>query len=254
MSDTLTRRSVLAGVAAAGTVLSGCGRIDSKTPAPQLLDLADGFSRHVQRLLLSGRPLVRELPAAQISPSFPVTGTSMPPGEAYQGLLASAFGDWSLRVDGLVDRPVALTLAQLRALPARTQVTLHQCDEGWSAVAQWTGVQLSRVLELSGLKKNARYCVFHCLDIAPLDGNYYYESLDLLDAMHPQTILAYGMNGQSLPVEHGAPLRLRVELQIGYKNAKYVDRIEVVDSLQSIGKGRGGWWEDFDHALWYAGQ
>jgi DMSO/TMAO reductase YedYZ molybdopterin-dependent catalytic subunit len=254
MSDTITRRSMLGGVAAAGTVLGGCGRIDSKAPAHQLLDLADGFSRHVQRLLLSGRPLVRELPAAQISPSFPITGTSMPPGEDYQRLLANAFRDWSLRVDGLVDRPIALSLAQLQALPARTQVTLHQCDEGWSAVAQWTGVQLSRVLELSGLKKSARYCVFHCLDIAPLDGNFYYESLDMLDAMHPQTILAYGMNGKSLPVEHGAPLRLRVELQIGYKNAKYVDRIEVVDSLQPIGKGRGGWWEDFDHAIWYAGQ
>jgi len=254
MSDTITRRSILGGVAAAGAVLGGCGRIDSKSPAPQLLDLADGFSRHVQRLLLSGRPLVRELPAAQISRSFPVTGTAMPPGEDYQRLLANEFRDWSLRVDGLVDRPIALTLAQLQSLPARTQVTLHQCDEGWSAVAQWTGVQLSRVLELSGLKKNARYCVFHCLDIAPLDGNYYYESLDLLDAMHPQTILAYGMNGKSLPVEHGAPLRLRVELQIGYKNAKYVDRIEVVDSLQPIGKGCGGWWEDFDHAIWYAGQ
>src|SRR5580658_8109981 len=108
MNKSITRRSMLGGVAAAGTVLSGCGRIDSKTPAPQLLDLADGFSRHVQRLLLSGRPLVRELPAAQISPSFPVTGTSMPPGEDYQRLLANAFRDRSLRVDGLVDRPIAL--------------------------------------------------------------------------------------------------------------------------------------------------
>jgi DMSO/TMAO reductase YedYZ molybdopterin-dependent catalytic subunit len=254
MKNNITRRAMLGGVAAAGTVLSGCGRIDSKTPAPQLLDLADGFTRHMQRLLLSGRPLVRELPAAQISPSFPITGTSMPPGETYRGLLDGGFREWSLRIGGLVDRPIALSLAELQALPARTQVTLHQCDEGWSAVAQWTGVQLSRLLELSGLKKNARYCVFHCLDLAPLDGNYYYESLDLLDAMHPQTILAYGMNGKPLPVEHGAPLRLRVELQIGYKNAKYVDRIEVVESLQPIGKGRGGWWEDFDHAIWYAGQ
>jgi DMSO/TMAO reductase YedYZ molybdopterin-dependent catalytic subunit len=254
MNDLITRRSMLGGIGAAGTLLSGCGRIDGTAPAPQLLDMADGFSRHMQRLLLSGRPLVRELPAAQISPSFPITGTSKPPGDAYQQLLDGEFRDWSLRVDGLVERPIALSLAQLQALPARSQVTLHQCDEGWSAVAQWTGVQLSRVLELSGLKKSARYCVFHCLDIAPLDGNFYYESLDMLDAMHPQTILAYAMNGQTLPVEHGAPLRLRVELQIGYKNAKYVDRIEVVDSLQAIGKGRGGWWEDFDHAIWYAGQ
>jgi DMSO/TMAO reductase YedYZ molybdopterin-dependent catalytic subunit len=253
MTDLISRRAVLGGIAAGATALTGCGRIDSKTPAPQLLDLADGFTRHAQRLILSGRPLVRELPVAQISPSFPVNGTSLPTGDVYRRLLDSQFHDWRLRVHGLVDRPIALSLGQLQALPARTQVTLHQCDEGWSAVAQWTGVQLSRVLQLSGLGKSARYCVFHCLDKVELDGNYYYESLDMLDAMHPQTILAYAMNGKSLPVGYGAPLRLRVELQIGYKNAKYVDRIEVVDSLQSIGKGRGGWWEDYDHAIWYAG-
>jgi DMSO/TMAO reductase YedYZ molybdopterin-dependent catalytic subunit len=157
-------------------------------------------------------------------------------------------------VHGLVERPIALSLAQLQALPARSQITMHNCDEGWSAIGQWTGVQLSRVLALSGLRPGARYVVFHCLDKMELDGAYYYESIDLLDALHPQTILAYGMNGQALPVGHGAPLRLRVERQIGYKNAKYVDRIEVVDRLTGFGKGRGGWWEDFDNAVWFAGQ
>jgi DMSO/TMAO reductase YedYZ molybdopterin-dependent catalytic subunit len=254
MSDLITRRALVGGLAAAGTLLTGCGRLDGNSPFRQALDAADGFTLHAQRLILSERSLVRELPVSQISKTFPMNGTAMPKGGYYQRILDTNFRDWKLRVHGLVDRPLSLTLAELQLLPARTQVTLHQCDEGWSAVAQWTGVQLARVLALSGLGKTARYVVFHCLDKLDLDGEYYYESVDLLDALHPQTILAYGMNGKPLPVGNGAPLRLRVERQIGYKNAKYIDRIEVVDSLKSIGKGRGGWWEDFDHAVWYAGQ
>lgn len=254
MTDSMTRRALLGGFAATGTLLAACSRVDEHSPFHQLLDAADGFTLHAQRLILSGRPLVRELPVSAISRTFPMNGTTMPEADYYRRLLDTEFRDWQLRVHGLVERPLALTLARLQSLPSRTQVTLHQCDEGWSAIGQWTGVQLARVLALSGLAKSARYVVFHCLDKVNLDGTYYYESLDLLDALHPQTILAYGMNGKPLPVGYGAPLRLRVELQIGYKNAKYVDRIEVVDSLKSIGKGRGGWWEDFDHAVWYAGQ
>ena len=255
MSKLVTRRSLLlGGMAATGTVLAGCGRIDGNAAASTLLDLADGFTRHAQRLLLSDRPLVRELSLAQVSKNFPVNGTSMPVADDYRRMLETGFRDWRLRVHGLVERPLSLSLAELKSLPARTQITLHQCDEGWSAVAQWTGVQLVRVLQLSGLQPGARYVVFHCFDRVALDNTYYYESVDLLDAMHPQTILAYGINGQPLPVGNGAPLRLRVELQIGYKNAKFIDRIEVVDSLRPFGKGRGGWWEDYDHAVWYAGQ
>jgi DMSO/TMAO reductase YedYZ molybdopterin-dependent catalytic subunit len=254
MTDGISRRALLGGVAATGSLLAACGRLDGTTPFHQLLDVADGFTLHAQRLILSKRPLVRELPASQISKTFPTNGTTLPKADSYQRLIDTEFRDWKLSVYGLVDRPLALTLAELKSLPSRTQITLHQCDEGWSAIAEWTGVQLSRVLALSGLRQSARYVVFHCLDKVDLDGAYYYESLDLLDALHPQTILAYGMNGKTLPVANGAPLRLRVELQIGYKNAKYVDRIEVVDSLKSIGKGRGGWWEDFDRAVWYAGQ
>jgi DMSO/TMAO reductase YedYZ molybdopterin-dependent catalytic subunit len=254
VSRLISRRGlVIGGAAAAGTLVTGCARVDSKWPAPAVLDAADALTRGAQRLLLGQRPLARELSLADISAHFPLSGTFMPKADTYKRLLDEEFASWRLRVHGLVERPLALSLAELRALPSRTQITLHQCDEGWSAVAQWTGVPLARVLGLAGLQKRARYAVFHCLDQVELDGNYYYESLDLLDATHPQTILAYGMNGKPLPVQHGAPLRLRVELQIGYKNAKYVDRIEVVDSLGSIGKGRGGWWEDFDHAIWYAG-
>jgi DMSO/TMAO reductase YedYZ molybdopterin-dependent catalytic subunit len=254
MRRLLSRRRLLVGSAAtAATALTGCARVDNTWPVPAVLDAADGFTRGVQRLLLRHRPLARELSLADVSAHFPLSGTFMPKGDTYRRLIDEDFATWRLRVHGLVERPLMLSLAELRALPARTQITLHQCDEGWSAVAQWTGVPLARVLGLAGLQQRARYVVFHCLDQVELDGNHYYESLDLLDATHPQTILAYGMNGAALPVQHGAPLRLRVELQIGYKNAKYVDRIEVVDSLASIGKGRGGWWEDFDHAIWYAG-
>jgi DMSO/TMAO reductase YedYZ molybdopterin-dependent catalytic subunit len=254
MNEFISRRALLGGLAATGTLLAGCSRLDDKTPFRQLLGASDGFTMHAQRLILAERALVRELPLAQLSATFPMNGTTLPKGDDYARLLETEFRDWKLRVHGLVDRPLALTLAQLQSLPARTQITMHNCDEGWSAVGQWTGVQLARVLALSGLKPSARYVVFHCLDKLDLDGNYYYESIDLRDALHPQTILAYGMNGKQLPVGYGAPLRLRVETQIGYKNAKYVDRVEVVDRLDAIGKGRGGWWEDFDDAVWYAGQ
>ena len=254
MRNSISRRAVLGGLAATGTLLAGCGRLDGRTPFRQLLDLSDEFTLRAQRLILPKHALVRELPLSQLSARFPINGTSFPRGDSYQRLLDGEFRDWRLRVHGLVERPLALTLAELKSLPARTQITMHNCDEGWSAVGQWTGVALARLLALAGIKPEARYVVFHCLDKIDLDGNYYYESLDLFDALHPQTILAYGMNGRDLPVGHGAPLRLRVETQIGYKNAKFVDRIELVDRLSSIGKGRGGWWEDFDRAVWYAGQ
>ena len=254
MSELISRRALLGGFVATGTVLAGCGRLDGKTPFRQMLAASDGFTLHAQRLILAQRPLVRELSLSQISAAFPINGTSMPHGDYYKTLLDTEFHDWQLKVHGLVARPLALSLAQIQALPARTQITMHNCDEGWSAVGQWTGVPLASLLALSGLQPSARYVVFHCLDKLDLDGKYYYESLDMLDALHPQTILAYGMNGKQLPVGYGAPLRLRVEMQIGYKNAKYVDRVEVVDRLDNIGKGRGGWWEDFDNAVWYAGQ
>ncbi len=250
----VSRRALLGSLAAAGGLMSACSRIDDTAPARTVLDLTDRFTWRAQRLLLAGRPLVRELSDSQISKTFPTNGTILPVGDRYLRLMESEFRNWQLRVDGLVERPLTLSLAQLRALPARSQITMHNCDEGWSAVGQWTGVQLGRLLDLAGVRLRARYVVFHCMDKIEADGMPYYESIDLVDATHPQTILAYGMNGGDLPVGHGAPLRLRVERQIGYKNAKYIDRIQVVDRLSAIGKGRGGWWEDFERAPWYAGQ
>jgi DMSO/TMAO reductase YedYZ molybdopterin-dependent catalytic subunit len=253
----ISRRALLrSGAAAAGSlILSGC---DGVFDAPELrgvLDFGQLLSRGAQRALLTRQPLAREFSAADISPDFPLNGTSTPNGFGYFQMMISGFATFRLTVDGLVGRPLSLSLDEIKAMPARTQITLHCCDEGWSAIGQWTGVPLSHLLTTAELKPEARFIVFHCLDELerlPNRGGFYYESLDLFDAFHPQTILAYGMNGGNLPVPHGAPLRLRVERQIGYKNAKFVTRIEAVDRLDNLRRGRGGFWEDRGYQ-WYAG-
>ena len=167
------------------------------------------------------------------------------------GHAARGFADWRLVVDGLVARPLALSLDQIRAAPRRTQITRHDCVEGWSAIGQWTGLPLELLLQRAGITGNARYVVFHCAD--DFYGTPYYESVDMIDALHPQTILAWAMNGQMLSVGHGAPLRLRVERQLGYKQAKYVMRVEAVASLAGLGRGKGGYWEDVSGYQWYGG-
>ena len=154
-------------------------------------------------------------------------------------------------IDGLVARPLSLSMAQIRTMPARTQITRHDCVEGWSAIGKWTGVPLALLLNSAGLSSAARYIVFHCYD--KFGGAPYYESIDLVDAFHPQTILAWALNDRMLPVPNGAPLRLRVERQLGYKHAKYVKRIEAVASLDGVGLGKGGFWEDVGDYAWYAG-
>jgi DMSO/TMAO reductase YedYZ molybdopterin-dependent catalytic subunit len=258
MTSRVTRRRLITAgtVAAAVPLLSGCDQISDAPQFRWFLDLGQAASLHMQRLLLARQPLAREYAAADISPDFPPNGTAMPPSPLYQQMMLRNFENWQLTVDGLVRNKLTLSLADIRAMPARTQITMHNCDEGWSAIGQWTGVQLSRVLAQAELAPQARYVVFHCIDElvrTPDRSGFYYESLDLFDALHPQTILAYGMNGRALPVRHGAPLRLRVERQIGYKHAKYINRIEAVDRLDRIGKGKGGFWEDRGYQ-WYAGQ
>ncbi|HET8613862.1 MAG TPA: molybdopterin-dependent oxidoreductase, partial [Sphingomonas sp.] len=182
---------------------------------------------------------------------FRTNGNTLPSSLAYQAHAAAGFADWRLTVDGLVEQPLALSLAKIRALPHRTQITRHDCVEGWSAIGQWTGAPLGLLLKAARLKPRARYIVFHCAD--DFGGAPYYESIDLIDAFHPQTILAWGMNGRPLSVPHGAPLRLRVERQLGYKQAKYVMRVEAVASLEGVGGGKGGYWEDAAGYQWYAG-
>nr|WP_311732093.1 molybdopterin-dependent oxidoreductase [Variovorax paradoxus] len=208
-----------------------------------------------QRALLARGSLAKEFSEADRSPVFRANGTRMPGSDEYAQLLDRNFADWRLRVDGLVQKPLMLSLDALMGLPSRTQITRHDCVEGWSAIAKWQGVQLGRVLDAAGLAPGARYVVMHCADELEqtLDGSgRYYESIDLIDAWHPQTILAYAMNDRRLPVEHGAPLRLRVERQLGYKHAKYLMRLEVVSSFDRFWGGKGGYWEARGYE-WYAG-
>ena len=255
----MNRRSWLAGVtASAGALfLAGCEKIAQAPSVTRTLNKAEDLNRMVQRSLIGRKAMAREFSVADISPDFKANGSFSPGDPEYRALIEVGFAPWALVVDGLVERPLKLTMAELRAEPARTQITRHDCVEGWSSIGQWTGARLGPLLKKAGLKPNAKFIVFHCLDtLAPgatdnLAGRYY-ESLDLDDAFHPQTILAYQMNGHPLPVAHGAPLRLRVERQLGYKHAKYVHRIEVVEDFSHIGGGSGGFWEDRGYE-WYAG-
>jgi len=244
----MRRRSVLAGLAAFGT--TGCSRIGESAAFSALVETAQGWHRAAHRALSPGIALAREYEAADLSPFFRGNGTIEIASPAYRAHLASGFADWRLAVGGLVARPLSLSMAQIRALPQRTQITRHDCVEGWSAIGQWTGPQLGPLLEFARLLPGARYIVFHCADV--LYGSRYYESCGLDDAFHPQTILAHRLNGQPLPERNGAPLRLRIERQLGYKHAKYLVGIEAVASLDGIGGGEGGFWEDRGYQ-WYAG-
>jgi DMSO/TMAO reductase YedYZ molybdopterin-dependent catalytic subunit len=243
------------GAGALGAVLAGCDKIAESPRVVNVLAAAEGVSRRAQRLI-GAKALAREFTEADISAHFKANGSIDPADAEYRALAAGGFADWRLVVDGLVDRPLSLSLAQVRALPARTQITRHDCVEGWSSIAKWTGPQLKTLLAMAGLKTNARYVVFHCADTlgdpASPGAGKYYESVDLTDALHPQTILAYAMNGAPLGVPHGAPLRLRAERHLGYKQAKYIMRIEAVDRFDHIAGGKGGFWEDQGYE-WYAG-
>jgi DMSO/TMAO reductase YedYZ molybdopterin-dependent catalytic subunit/thiosulfate reductase cytochrome b subunit len=181
----------------------------------------------------------------RVSPHARVNGRP-PKNEAYARSVAGGFEDWRLRIDGLVESPLSLSLAELRAMPRGTQSTLHVCIQGWTYFASWAGVPVAHLLEQARPKPGARYLVFHTVDEKwerPGHGSYY-EVIDLQTARAPQVILAYEMNGAPLPVDHGAPLRLRVEHQLGYKMAKWVNRIELVEDFRSVGKGQGGWRDD----------
>ncbi|HEY4265514.1 MAG TPA: molybdopterin-binding protein [Micropepsaceae bacterium] len=255
--ELITRRAALTGVAGtAGLILSGCDRLSQNQTFQRMLEAAEKLNLGGQRLVLnSSAPLAREYRKSDISRVFKANGTVRPDGEEYRRMAFEEFQNWKLQIGGLVNKPLSFSLEELRAMPSRTQITRHDCVEGWSAIGEWTGVPLSALLNQAGLKPDARYIVFRCADdlIGSRDGSgLYYESIDLVDAFHPQTIMAYAMNGNILPIEHGAPLRLRVERQLGYKMAKYVMRIEAVEDFSKIGIGKGGFWEDRGYE-WYAG-
>ncbi len=253
-----TRRGLLrAGLlGVTGAALAACGKVPGGDWVMGLLDSANQLTLATQRAVLGRSALAPEYTEADISPKFKANGSTDPSSEAYKAMAADGFKDWKMKVDGLVDHPAEFSLADLRAMPSRTQITRHDCVEGWSCIGKWTGVPLSQVLERVGVKGEARYVVFHCadtMDDGALGGpTPFYGSIDLVDAAHPQTILAYEMNGGPLPVPHGAPLRLRLEQALGYKMSKYIMRIELVDSYARFGDGKGGYWEDNGYD-WYAG-
>lgn len=246
----LSRRRLIA-AAGAGLMLPGCDRLNDSPAFRTLLQQAEALHLRSQRLIGGHEALAREFSPAQMSPAHRANGNVTAQDEDWRRHLASGFADWTLKVFGLVERPLALPLAGLMALEQRSQITRLDCVEGWSAIGQWQGPQLGRVLGLAGLKPQARYIVFHCAD--RMGEVPYYESIDLIDAFHPQTILAWRMNGQPLPEAHGAPVRLRVERQLGYKHAKYVMGVEARASLAGLHGGRGGYWEDQGDYAWYAG-
>ena len=244
----MKRRSVVAGLAALAT--AGCTRIAKTETFGNLVEGAERLHRSAHRLLGGRQAMAREYAPTDVSPFFRGNGNKDIDTEAYRAHEAAGFADWRFDVRGLVDRPLSLTMDQIRALPQRTQVTRHDCVEGWSAIGQWTGPQLSTILKAAGLQEGARFIVFHCAD--DFRGIPYYESCDLDDAFHPQTLIAHQLNGAPLPVRNGAPLRLRIERQLGYKHAKYLTAIEAVASFDDIWAGRGGYWEDRGYQ-WYAG-
>lgn len=251
----MNRRRWLTGAlaTAATAMLAACGQAGTSL-AEQARRMGEGLTRRSQRLFIPPDALAPTYSRAEISPDFKANGSIDPAASDYLALKADGFAGYTLVIDGLVERPLALSLADLRTRPAQSQITKHDCVEGWTSIAEWTGVRLETLLDEAGLKPEARYIVFHCFDALSQteDGERYYESIDLIDARHPQTILAWQMNGEVLPVPHGAPLRLRVERQLGYKHAKYIKRIEVVESFAHLGGGKGGYWEDRGYE-WYAG-
>ena len=248
------RRWLTGALATAATgLLAACGQAGTSL-AEQARRMGEGLTRRTQRLLIPRDALAPTYSRADISPDFRANGSTDPAAADYRAHKANDFADYRLVIDGLVERPLALSLAELRSRPSQSQITKHDCVEGWTSIGEWTGVRLETLLDEAGLKPEARYIVFHCFDALDQreDGDRYYESIDLVDARHPQTILAWAMNVETLPVPHGAPLRLRVERQLGYKHAKYIRRIEAVESFADIGGGKGGYWEDRGYE-WYAG-
>ncbi|WIY51921.1 molybdopterin-dependent oxidoreductase [Devosia sp. YIM 151766] len=257
----VNRRRFLLGSAAAGSglILSGCDQFDflaqRGNPVRETMEQANVLTYSAQRALIGDQVLAREYEASEIRQGMKPNGSTEPTTAEYTSLRLAGFEPYRLRIKGMVEREVSFSLAELRNMPERTQITRHDCVEGWSCIAKWTGTPLGPVLDQAGLKPSARFCVYHCYDNIQrtISGDIlYYTSSDLVDAYHPQTILSYGLNDQVLPVSNGAPLRLRIERTLGYKQPKYLHTIELVDDLSAFGRGKGGYWEDNGYD-WYGG-
>jgi DMSO/TMAO reductase YedYZ molybdopterin-dependent catalytic subunit len=256
-NDNLSRRKLLftAMHGASLMLLSGCEKVFNSLQQNEkflsLLESAEGANRRLLRFLTPRDKLAAEFSETDISRYFKPNGNPPPETSAYVTAAKSGWSGWSLEVGGLVKRPIRFSLNEIQGMPARTQITRHDCVEGWSAIAKWKGAPLAQIIDRVQPTAQAKYVVFFCMD-TDSSGSGYYESIELVDAHHPQTILAYEMNDRALPIQHGAPLRLRLENQLGYKHAKYINRIAFVAEFQDIGRGRGGYWEDQGYE-WYAG-
>jgi DMSO/TMAO reductase YedYZ molybdopterin-dependent catalytic subunit len=264
MSNLILNRRRLLGIGAASAsslILSGCDQFDflraTNDPTRNILERANELTYAAQRALLGDAVLAREYAESEIRQGQRANGSTDPSqtNPDYIALRASDFAGYRLTIKGLVEEEKSYSLAELRNMPNRTQITRHDCVEGWSCIAKWSGTPLGPVLDQSRIKPTARFVVFECYDA--MGGGLsapepYYESCDLVDAYHPQTILAYGLNNETLPVANGAPVRIRIERALGYKQPKYVHTITVTDSFDSYGKGNGGYWEDHGYD-WYGG-
>jgi DMSO/TMAO reductase YedYZ molybdopterin-dependent catalytic subunit len=252
MSRPLTRRTFLtaglttaASASAFGAAIHFADRYGLMPPDHSgIIGAGETLTYATQRLLTSRHSLAREFTRREISAVAPVNGPH-PRDENYLRLLADGFRDWRLSIEGLVSRPVTLSLDELKRLPEESHILLHACEEGWSYIAEWSGVRLATVLNLAGIRPEARYVVFEPFANPNQSGTVVrvlWDSIDMADALHAQTLLAYGMNGEALPTDHGAPLRLRLGRHLGYKNTKYLSRIVVTDRRDFYRKSRGTWY------------
>jgi DMSO/TMAO reductase YedYZ molybdopterin-dependent catalytic subunit len=253
MSSSLSRRKLITTGLATAAGVSGLGVATVLAQRYGLIPPDHGgvfgagetLTYAAQRILMSGHSLAREFNRSEISKVAPVNGKP-PQNEAYQRHVAGGFADWRLTVDGLVARPSSFSIADLKRFPSRSQITHQACEEGWSFIAEWIGVPLSTVLNFVGVSAQAKYVVYYSLD------GFWWDSIDMPDALHPQSYLAYGMNGGELPVGHGAPVRMKVARQLGYKSVKYISHITITDSMKNIGDGQGSPSPAAGYS-WYAG-
>jgi DMSO/TMAO reductase YedYZ molybdopterin-dependent catalytic subunit len=200
---------------------------------------------YASQRLLTRHSLAREFSRSMISKP-PFANELEPFTDEFKRLQAAKFADWRVKVDGMVARPASYSIDQLKSFPSHSQITMLQCEEGWSYISEWNGVPLSHVLDVAGALPQAKYVVYQSFEPDT------WESIDMADALHPQTFLTYGMNGDDLPVGHGGPIRLRLPRQMGYKSVKFITRLTVTDNLKNIGKGKGSASADYGYA-WYAG-
>lgn len=253
------RRHLLrAAFAAAGAAaLTGCDKLSNNEAFVDTLKSAQRLSHAAAGVVAPKGAMAQEFGQADVAPVFRSNGTLSPMDADYVALRNAAFAGYKLTVGGLVEKPAEYTLDALKAMPSRTQITRHDCVEGWSCIGKWKGVQLGPLLDQVKPKPEAKFVLFRCydsMDGPSLDGkdSRYYETIGLAEAHHAQTLLAYELNDKALPVSNGAPLRCRVERQLGYKQAKYIRSIELVASFDAIRGGKGGYWEDEGYE-WYGG-